>query len=156
MNFKPNSNRSNILDVAGPNDYQIGQAVELIIKIQTDLGYKAIVNGTHWGVLYHNEVFKVLEKDLTVVGYIKKVRDDGKIDLTLYKTGHQGGDEVVPKILAMLLEHNGFLPVSDKSSPEEIYQEFGVSKKKFKIALSGLYKDRMIVIAEDGIRLVKR
>jgi predicted RNA-binding protein (virulence factor B family) len=156
MNKKSAATPSSILDFADPNEYQDGQAVELVIKSQTDLGYKAIVNGKHWGVLYHNEVFKVLEKDLALVGYIKKLREDGKIDLTLYKAGHHGGDEAVPKILAMLMENNGFLPITDKSSPEEIYQEFGVSKKKFKIAVSGLYKDRMITLEENGIRLVKR
>ncbi|MFN7905719.1 MAG: hypothetical protein ACK5P5_11105 [Pseudobdellovibrionaceae bacterium] len=145
-----------ILDHVEPGEYKDGQQVDLVIKTQTDLGYKAIVNAKYWGVLYHNEVFKTLHKDEFMVGYIKRVREDGKLDLTLYKVGHKGGDEATSKILAKLIAAGGFLPLTDKTSPEQIYEEFGVSKKKFKIALGGLYKDRLIVIEPTGIRIASQ
>lgn len=149
-------NNNDILDFADLDEYEVGQEVDLIIKLETDLGFKAIVNGAHWGVLYFNEVFQALEENQSIKGYIKKIRDDGRIDLSLYKTGHKGAEGVDEKIMELLHELNGFLPITDKVSPEYIYENFGVSKKKFKIALSGLYKARKISIEPDGIRLNKK
>lgn len=137
-----------------PGDYEENQRVDLMIIGKTDLGYKAVINGRHWGLLYHNEVFQPLKYGQKIHGYIKAVREgDGKIDLSLQKIGHQGGGDITPKILELLEKSGGFLAISDKISAEKIYDLFGASKKKYKIALGGLYKKRLITISEDGIRL---
>lgn len=136
-----------------PGDYQPGQQVELMIAGKTELGYKAIVDGRHFGVIFANEVFQPLRQGQIVDGFIKQVRPDGKIDLSLQKTGHTAGDDIAPKIIDMLKQKGGFLAITDKTAPETIYRLFGASKKKFKIALGGLYKNRKIVIGDDGIRI---
>ena len=146
---------SEIQDKALPGEYSEGQEVQLIIKKRTDLGFNAIVDQKHWGILYASEVFQDLKEDQEIKGYIKKIREDGKIDLTLYKTGHQGAEGVDQKILALLEKSGGFLPITDKIAPDYVYEKFGVSKKKYKIALGGLYKARKISIDEDGIRLLR-
>ncbi|MGZ3744113.1 MAG: CvfB family protein [Pseudobdellovibrionaceae bacterium] len=136
-------------------EYTADQSVELMICGETDLGYKAIINGKHLGMLYHNEVFQSLKQGQRLSGFIRKVREeDGKIDLGLLKTGHQGAENISPKILELLEKSNGYLPINDKTSAEKIYELFGVSKKKYKIALGGLYKKRLISIEEEGIRLL--
>lgn len=134
------------------HDYEIGQPVELMIYNRTDLGFKAIINGRNSGMLYHNEVFQPLKLGQKLPGFIRNIRsEDGKIDLALQKTGHQGAEDVGPKIMALLEKSNGFLALNEKTPPEKIYDLFGVSKKKYKIALGGLYKQRMITIKDDGI-----
>ncbi len=138
-----------------PVNYTEGQAVELLICDRTDLGVKAIINNRHWGVLYQNENFKNVWLGDGVKGYIKKVREDGKIDLTLHQPGHEKLGGVADKILEKLANSDGFLPVHDKSSPETIYKLFGESKKSFKSAIGILYKNRRITIEVDGIRLNK-
>lgn len=134
-------------------EYEVGQAVDLLIYNRTDLGFKAIINGDHAGMLYHNEVFQPLKIGQKLRGFIRNIRaEDGKIDLSLQKTGHQGAEDVGPKILEQLQKNNGFLALTEKTPPEKIYDLFGVSKKKYKIALGGLYKQRLITIDDDGIR----
>lgn len=130
-----------------------GQQVDLVIDDQTEMGYKVIINDTDWGMLYHNEVFQVLHKGQRLQGYIKKVRDDGKIDCCLQKPGYKKVDDVAWKILEVLHKRGGFLAVTDKSPPERIYDLFGVSKKTYKKAIGALYKKRCIIIEKDGIRL---
>lgn len=144
-----------IIDHVPAGEYQTGQQVQLLVKTMTDLGYKAIVDGKYWGVLYYNEVFQELEKNQQMIGYIKNIREDGKLDLSLYKTGHLGADGVKQLIIDDLKDAGGFLPITSQTPPEDIYECYGVSKKKFKIALSGLYKSRTIEIREDGIYLLK-
>jgi predicted RNA-binding protein (virulence factor B family) len=138
-----------------PPDYTVGQEVDLFICSKTEIGYKAIINNTHWGILYNNEVFQKLTKGQYVKGYIKKIRDDEKIDLSLYKIGFEKANSVSDDIIDKLKEHKGFLNINDKSSSEQIYDMFGVSKKAFKMAVGGLYKKRLISIEENGIRLNK-
>lgn len=135
------------------NVYKEGQPVELIIKGETDLGYKAIVDNKYWGVLYYNEVFQDLNRNQEVVGYIKKIRDDLRIDLSLYQLGSFGSEDIGNKILEELKAAGGYLNIDSKTSADDIYVLFGVSKKKFKMALGGLYKKRLISIKEDGIYL---
>jgi hypothetical protein len=138
-------------------DYQEMQPVELFVFGRTDLGYKAIIEGKHIGVLYENEVFHALEYGQKIQGFIKKVREDGKIDLTLQQgTGHKAADPIAEKILQRLQDEGGYLEVNDKTSAEVIHEMFGASKKKYKIALGGLYKKRLITIDPDGIRLIKK
>ncbi len=104
-------------------------------------------------MLYQNEQFRNIWPGDTVKGYIKKIRDDGKIDLTLHQPGHEKLGGVADKVLEKLVNSGGFLPVHDKSSPETIYTLFGESKKSFKSAIGILYKHRRITIEADGIRL---
>ena len=136
-----------------PADYTVGLAVDLIIENQTDFGYKAIINNSHWGVLYKNEVFQSLEKGQRIGGFIKKIRDDDKIDLCLDKPGFEKVEILSEKIIDVLKENNGFIAMSDKSPAELIYDMFGVSKKTFKKALGALYKQRLIKIENEGIRI---
>lgn len=136
-------------------EYEEGQAVDLIISRKTDLGTSAIINGKHLGMLFANEIFEQLIPGQRLQGYIKKIRPDGKIDLSLHQTGIKDADEIGQKILALLKEHGGFLEINDKTSPDLIYDYFGVSKKKYKIALGGLYKKRLITVDDDGIRLAQ-
>jgi predicted RNA-binding protein (virulence factor B family) len=134
-------------------EYVIGQEVDLIVESETDLGYKAIVNNLHWGILYENEVFEQLDKGLKIKGYIKKIRTDNKIDLALQPLGYIKVDPITQLIMDQLKKEGGFIAVSDKSDAEMVYRVFGISKKTFKQALGALYKQRLITITPDGIRL---
>jgi hypothetical protein len=134
--------------------FETGQEVDLLLVSHTDLGYNAIVNGARWGVLYHNEVFQALRQGEHVKGYIKKLRDDGKIDLSLQKQGYANVQDVTTTIVEIIRARGGFVDVTDKSSPEVIYELFGMSKKTYKKAVGALYKQRLITIEDDGIRLV--
>jgi predicted RNA-binding protein (virulence factor B family) len=138
-----------------PPEYEMGEEVDLIITDETDLGYKAVVNLEHWGMLYKNQVYKPLSKGDRLKGYVNKVRDDEKIDLLLEKPGYEKVDAISEKILNELKENRGFMAVSDKSSPEMIKAMFGISKKNFKKAIGGLYRKRLISFESDGIRLVE-
>ena len=136
-----------------PGNFHAAQEVELLICNQTDIGYKAIINGTHWGVLYSNEVFQPLKSGQKIKGYIKKVREDNKIDLSLHKPGYERVDDITDTILNVLKEQGGFISVTDKSSPETINKLFGVSKKTYKKAIGAIYRKKLIIIEDDGIRL---
>ncbi len=136
-----------------PPEYRDGQEVDLIIENETDIGFRAIVNNSHWGLLYKNEVFLPLKTGQHIKGYIRKVREDEKIDLTLNMPGYDQIDTISKSIMKLLKENNGFLSISDKSSAETIYNTFGISKKSFKKALGNLYKQRLIVIEAEGIRI---
>lgn len=134
--------------------YKEGQAVELIIAEHTDLGYKAVVDHKYWGVLYKSDVFQTLKKGQKMPGFIKKVREDRRLDVVLNQ-GKYGErvDSTSEKVLACLARHGGYVALTDKSDPQLIYDTFGVSKKVFKQSIGGLYKLRKIVIEEQGIRL---
>jgi uncharacterized protein len=135
-------------------EFQQGDEVELIIANRTDLGYNAIINDTHLGILYLNEVFKPIKTGDRVKGFVKKIREDGKVDLTLEKQGYVKIDPVSDSILNKLKESkNHFLPYSDKTDPEIIKERLGISKKTFKKAIGLLYKNQLITILDDGIRL---
>jgi len=135
-------------------EFEDGQKVSLIIAEKTELGFKAIVNNTHWGLLYQNELFQPLRKGQKLDGYIKKIRDDQKIDLSLHHPGYGKVVSLTDNILIKLKENDGVLMLSDKSPPEAIYAAFGVSKKVFKQAIGALYKKNLITIDKNGIRLV--
>lgn len=136
-----------------PVDYEIGEEVDLIIAGQTDLGYKAIIDNSHWGMLFKNEVFQNLKTGQQVKGYIKYVRPDDKIDLSLEKSGYEKIDPISENILNKLAANNDFLPFNDKTDPDTIREVFQISKKNFKKAIGVLYKQRIILIDEDGIRM---
>lgn len=139
-----------------PPDYAEGEEVDLLIYEKTDLGYKAIVNHSHSGMIYKNEVFQQLHIGRQLKGYIKKIREDRKIDLSLHKPGYQGVDDIAQAILRAVKDHGGRIAVTDKSPPEDIYSLFGVSKKTFKKAIGALYKKRLISIDPSGISLAGR
>jgi len=138
-----------------PINFKEWDQVDLIITKETELGYKAIINNTHWGVIYKNEVFKKIEYGQKLKGFVKKIRVDGKIDLSLEKLGYGKVDPISQEILDKLNKNEGFIPVTDKSSPETIAKLFGLSKKNYKKAVGALYKQKLIIIEEKGIRLVK-
>lgn len=135
------------------HDFRPHQTVDLIIGNSTDLGFKAIVDHSHWGLLYKDEVDQPLSFGQSIQGYIKHIRDDGKIDLSL-KSSEQIRDDYSQVIQDYLREHEGFAPVHDKSPPAQIFELFGMSKGQFKKAIGGLYKQRVLRIENDGIRLV--
>lgn len=132
-----------------------GQEVDLVIADQTELGYKAIVDHSHWGILYSNELFQTLNKGQRLRGYVKKIRDDKRLDLSLYQPGAGQVAVIAEKIIEKLVEHDGVLMLTDKSPPEAIYSIFKVSKKVYKKAIGTLYKQRRVVIEARCVRLVK-
>lgn len=134
-------------------EYREGEEVDLVIYDKTDLGYKALVNLAHDGMLYDSEVFQKLSVGQEMHGYIKKIREDLKIDLALQKPGYQGVDASAQVILEAIKEHGGQIAITDKSQPEEIYATFGVSKKTFKKAIGALYKKRLITIDSNGLKI---
>lgn len=138
-----------------PADYKHNQQVNLIIAEKSDLGYKAIVEETHWGMIFSSEVFGKLFIGKRLKGFIKNVRDDGKIDLSLQKIGVAKMDDLSEKIIDLLNKKEGFLPLNDKSTPEAIFSVFRTSKGTFKKSIGGLYKKGIITIEPDGIYLVK-
>ncbi|MEI6707347.1 MAG: S1-like domain-containing RNA-binding protein [Methylococcales bacterium] len=130
-----------------------GQQVELLIADKTELGVKAIVNNRYWGMLYMNELFQPVKKGQKLTAYIKQIREDLKIDLSLQAAGYGKVISLTESILAKLKANEGELNLSDKSPPEAIYAAFGVSKKVFKQAIGALYKQELIDIEKTGIRL---
>lgn len=137
-----------------PPQYEHGQEVQLLVAEETDLGFKAIVNSEHWGILYHDQLFRRIEPGQRITGFVNKIRDDEKIDLLLEKPGYEKVDAISQKILDELKQNRGFMAVSDNTSPEMIKALFGISKKSFKKAIGSLYKNRRITFTSDGIRLV--
>jgi len=138
-------------------DFEIGEQVELIIGRPTDLGYHVYINEDQVdGLIYHNEIFQPLELGQKIIGYIKNIREDGKIDVSLQP---QGFENVIDKNTAIILERlkarQGYLKLTDKSQPEYIQQELNMSKKAFKSAVGQLYKQKKITIDDDGIHLIK-
>ncbi|MCK5818923.1 MAG: GntR family transcriptional regulator [Psychromonas sp.] len=135
--------------------YQVGDKVNLLIADKTELGFKAIINDKHWGVLFENEVFSDLGIGKKIKGYIKQVRADGKLDLSLTKAGYAKVDALAQRVLQTLHLHQGVLAISDKSPPAQIANILKMSKGNFKKAIGQLYKKGLIVIENKGIRLVE-
>jgi predicted RNA-binding protein (virulence factor B family) len=137
-----------------PAHYTPNQKVELLVAERSEFGFKAIINGKHWGMLFQSDVFGKVFVGKRLKGFIKQIRSDGKIDVSLQKVGVAKMDDLSEKILLQLRKNDGFLPLTDRSSPEEIYTEFRTSKGTFKKTIGHLYKKGMIVIEGQGIRLV--
>lgn len=133
--------------------YEAGEQVNILIWQKTELGFKAIVENKYAALLYDSEIFQPLHTGMQLKAFVKQVREDGKIDLILQKTGPRKVDDFAETLLKYIREHNGFTSFNDKSDAEEIYQTFGVSKKTFKKAVGELYKMRLIILQPDGIRL---
>ncbi|WP_094752169.1 CvfB family protein [Psychromonas sp. CD1] len=137
-----------------PADYKVGEKVDLLIAGKTDLGFKAIINHQHWGVLFESEVFGDMGIGKHCKGYIKQIRSDGKLDVSLTKVGYAKVDALAERILQSLKQNQGFLPLHDKSRPEQIAKILKMSKANFKKSIGQLYRHKRILIANDGIRLV--
>lgn len=135
-------------------DLKEWEEVELVITRQTDLGWEVIVNEKHKGLVYFNEVFKAINIGDVIPGCIKKIRKDNKIDISLQPLGSKVLEPAANKIYNVLQEHGGFLPLHDKSEPDEIRDMFQMSKKTFKKGLGTLYRERKVALEKEGIRLV--
>lgn len=134
-------------------DYEPMQEVDLLVARKTDLGYAVIVNQAHWGLVYDNEVFQLLRIGQKLKGYVKRVREDEKIDVVLQSVGFAKIEGLAGMVLEKLKDYGGVLDLSDKSNPEEIYRVFGCSKKNYKKALGTLLKQGLIEIGESEVRL---
>ncbi|MCK8828345.1 S1-like domain-containing RNA-binding protein [Natroniella acetigena] len=132
-----------------------GDEVELLIYRFTDLGVKVIINNKYYGLIYNDDLYRELEVGQETTGYIKKIREDNKIDVSLRKIGYGRIEDAKEKILKQLVAEDGFLPLHDKSSPQAIKDRLQMSKGSFKKAIGGLYKEKIIDITEEGIRLKK-
>lgn len=133
-----------------------GQVVDVLIDDETDLGINVIVNQQFRGLIYENELFQRVHRGEPKKGFIKTLRPDGKLDITLQRPGYGKVDDTSAKVLAKLKENNGFLPFGDKSSPEDITRVFGMSKKTFKMTLGKLFKEQKVRLEEDGIYLIPK
>ncbi|MGV8878053.1 MAG: S1 RNA-binding domain-containing protein [Sphingobacteriaceae bacterium] len=135
-------------------DIEAGDEVTLLISERTDMGYNAIINNKYIGLLYQNELFEEIHPGELRRGYVKKVREENKIDLSLQPIGYEHIINTKDALLKLLKENSGRLHLGDKSSPDEIYQQLKISKKAFKKATGGLYKERLITVSDHEIKLV--
>jgi predicted RNA-binding protein (virulence factor B family) len=134
-------------------DLELNEAVELMVAGESELGFKVVINNEQLGLIYHEELAQPLQIGTKMKGWVKKIRDDGKINININKLDTETRDELEDAILTQLKENDGRLNLSDKSSPDLIYARFNVSKKNFKRALGSLYKKRMITISPKFIEL---
>jgi predicted RNA-binding protein (virulence factor B family) len=134
-----------------------GDEVKLFVADETDMGYKVIVNGTHQGLLYHNEVFKPLRLGDTPTGYVRQIREDGKLDISIQRAGYDEALAAADTLLdALRKAPEGRIPLSDKSEPDDIYRRLGMSKKVFKKALGTLYKRGDVQLFPEYTQLVTK
>jgi len=131
-----------------------GESVNLLVCEHTELGFNVIINNLHLGLVYHNEIFAPVKIGDFRTGFIKKIREDGKIDVILQQGGYHHISSYADKIIEKLKTKNGFLPLSDDSTPELIYYHLEMSKKNFKKSIGLLYKQRIIRIETNGIYLI--
>ncbi len=138
------------------NDIRVmdGDQVDLLIYSETPMGFNAIVNNMYSGLIYKNEIFETIRIGDKVKGFVKQVREDNKIDLSLQKSGFELVDDVKWRILKMMKEENGFLSLNDNSSPEEIKAKLQISKKAFKKAIGALYRERLVKLTDKGVVLI--
>ena len=134
--------------------YDRGAEVDGLVVSITDLGYKILVDSKYWGLLYGNEVFKSIEQGEAIKCFVRKVREDGKLDLSVRNPGEETQQTDADKILELLRMNDGSMNVSDKSDPEIIKETFGLSKKSFKKALGTLYKQKLIKIDPQSISVI--
>ena len=137
-------------------DLKVGDKVDVMVVRSTTLGFTVIINEEFEGMLYKNELYQKIAEGEKLIGYIKKIRDDEKIDVSLKPIGFKRtivGNEII--ILNALKQNEGFLALHDKSTPDDIKYQLGMSKKAFKSAIGGLFRQKLITIAEDGIRSIQ-
>ncbi len=148
------SKLSLFLEEENNEQFKEKQEVKLLVASRSDMGYTTVINGTHLGLVHNAEILQPLRTGQKMTGYIKSIRADGKINLTLQKLGSAGRVELEDKVLTFLVENKGFSELGDKSSPEDIFRQYRVSKASYKKALSKLYKKRKIIFEKDGVKLV--
>ncbi|HEY8659287.1 MAG TPA: S1-like domain-containing RNA-binding protein [Hanamia sp.] len=129
--------------------------VDLIVYRRTDIGYEVIINNIHKGILHNNEIYRNIEIGDRFPGFIKNILPGNKIDVAAGKPGYKRVEDETEKVMRLLKENNGYLPYHDKSSPEEIYSFFGMSKKTFKMTTGNLYKQHKISFTKTGIQLIE-
>lgn len=134
-------------------DLQIGQEVDLLIFEETDLGLNAVINNRYKGLIYENEIFQRIKIGTRTKGFVKNIRDDNRVDLSLQKQGYANVEPNAERILEKLKANNGFLDVTDKSDANYVMYQLEMSKKTFKKAVGALYRQKIIRIEEDGIYL---
>jgi uncharacterized protein len=133
-----------------------GEEVGLLVFHKTDLGFSVIVNNVHKGLIYNNEIFQELNIGDKLKGYVKNIREENKLDISLHPISYANYNDANSELIYQaVVDNEGFLALTDKSSPEEIYTQFAISKKAFKKALGTLYKNRKIEITPDGVRIIK-
>lgn len=149
---------SRLSDFIDQDEHELeqGDEVTLLITEESDLGYSAVINQRYMGLLYHNEVFEDLKAGDQRRGFIKKIREGNKIDLSLQVIGFRHILDLKDSLMINLEEHNGSILLGDKSSPEDIYNKLKISKKAFKKAIGSLYKERLIEISDYEIKLVPK
>jgi hypothetical protein len=128
------------------------EQVDLLVYRRTDIGYVVIINNRHTGVLHFNDIYQDIQVGDRLKGYIKNIREENKIDVGAGKIGYQRVEDEAGKVMRLLEENNGYLPYNDKSSPEDIYAFFGMSKKTFKMTTGNLYKNKKILFTQTGIK----
>lgn len=132
-----------------------GEEVDVMIWKKTDLGFSVIINNQHAGLIFENEIFKELNVGDKLKGFVKNIREDNKIDISIQPLGYKNTiDPNSESVLNILKENNDFVAITDKSHPDEIYAMFNMSKKSFKKAIGALYKERKIELQDDGIKLI--
>lgn len=136
-------------------DIQVGDKVDLVIGAQTALGYTVLIDESYEGLLFKSDVFTALEEGMHTTGYIKNIREDGKIDVSLRPQGFRNVIDADVEKIVQKLQKDGFLMLTDKSSPESIKFHLQMSKKAFKKAIGSLYKSKRISLHSDRIELIK-
>jgi hypothetical protein len=137
-------------------DLEVGDKVSLIIGTETNLGFTVLIDEEFEGLLYQNEIFQELKERQRIAGFIKNIREDGKIDVSLQAQGFRNAiTQDTDKVIEAIYNNDGFLALTDKSDPEEIKRQLLMSKKAFKRAIGSLYKQKAIVITDKGLELVK-
>lgn len=137
-------------------DLEVGDKVLLIIGTETNLGFTVLIDEEFEGLLYQNEIFQELKERQRIAGFIKNIREDGKIDVSLQAQGFRNAiTQDTDKVIEAIYDNDGFLALTDKSDPEEIKRQLLMSKKAFKRAIGSLYKQKAIVITDKGLELVK-
>jgi len=135
--------------------HRAGQPVELLICGRTDLGYRAAIDDTHLGLLFDGDVFEPIVQGQRYAGFIKELREDGKLTVCLRLDNEESRDALGEQLVAYMRERGGSMAFNDKSPPEQIYKAFGVSKKVFKRALGQLYREKRVLLEEQRVSLVK-
>lgn len=136
------------------DEFELHEEVDLFVANKTELGYQVIINNTHFGMLHKHEAVRPLKRGEMIRGFIKKIRDDGRIDATLHRRGRDKTDDIVDTVLKVLRREGDFIAVTDKSSPDKIKDLFGLSKGMYKKAIGSLYKRKIIALENDGIRFI--
>ncbi len=149
------SSLSRHLSEVNEGDFEERQEVDLLIASRSDLGFKAVIDGSHLGLIHNNELTRPVKMGEHIKGYIGRLREDGRINLTLQKLAYEVRGELADQILAYLEENGGRINLTDKSSPAEINAVFHVSKSNYKKALGKLFKEEKIVFHEKSVRLAK-